>query len=181
MVREHLPLQQGLRPFHPVTLALPVTGQRASSITTRIKTPPCHPSSSWGHRQRASSITTRIKTLPWDVQTPMIFVVREHLPLQQGLRQRPQSDASRSLHVREHLPLQQGLRLQQFRRKAFGLTVREHLPLQQGLRPYTPKFFSCSSKVREHLPLQQGLRHFQPPIERILSIQSESIFHYNKD
>ena len=38
-------------------------------------------------------------------------------------------------HVRDHLPLQQGLRLSSFSVKEINVGwVRDHLPLQQGLR-----------------------------------------------
>ncbi len=83
--------------------------------------------------QRPSSITTRIKT----VLAPKLIdfgCVRDHLPLQQGLR-RLKKVLLRDSEVRDHLPLQQGLRLPfQYIAIRFS-TVRDHLPLQQGLRP----------------------------------------------
>ncbi len=64
-------------------------------------------------------------------------------------------------HVREHLPLQQGLRPAPF--PLLWLVrdnVREHLPLQQGLRLLFYGLCGLLGNVREHLPLQQGLRLF---------------------
>ncbi len=96
---------------------------------------PLHPMKLFPSGQRASSIKTRIKTI---FAADIIFIhnaVREHLPLQQGLRQ--------------------------FYCRYFGTehsSVREHLPLQQGLRPDVPLLPSVPEEVREHLPLQQGLR-----------------------
>ena len=62
-IRDHLPLQQGLRPGVLSGSDVFSAYQRPSSITTRIKTKfitiPC--SNSTGN-QRPSSITTRIKT-----------------------------------------------------------------------------------------------------------------------
>ncbi len=60
--------------------------------------------------QRLSSITTRIKT----AQNKML-------------------DANKV--VRDYLPLQQGLRLSFFEKSFEFIAVRDYLPLQQGLRP----------------------------------------------
>ena len=60
-VRDHLPLQQGLR--HPNRDGLTkIQRQRPSSITTRIKTLLKYSSAFPFQGQRPSSITTRIKT-----------------------------------------------------------------------------------------------------------------------
>jgi len=80
--------------------------------------------------------------------------------------------------VRDHLPLQQGLRPKWFVCYVVVCFVRDHLPLQQGLRLPFGKSDPCSA--RDHLPLQQGLR----PCFRVLLLArrtSETIFHYNKD
>ena len=159
--------------------------QRLSSITTRIKTP------SWLSQlctniscQRLSSITTRIKTshphlLLW------LRLVRDYLPLQQGLRPLGNADhRTVSVRVRDYLPLQQGLRHGLIGWAFFRLNgVRDYLPLQQGLRPtcllsaprccHRQRLSSITTRiktknlsmgplsaprVRDYLPLQQGLR-----------------------
>ena len=132
--------------------------QRLSSITTRIKTP------SWLSQlctniscQRLSSITTRIKTshphlLLW------LRLVRDYLPLQQGLRPLGNAD-HRTVSVR----------------------VRDYLPLQQGLRPKGMPFASTCRRVRDYLPLQQGLRRGGDSGGNHLIPLSATIFHYNKD
>ena len=129
--------------------------------------------------QRPSSITTRIKTLCKRTSTPVEIHVRDHLPLQQGLRRYGSKSYSIFTDVRDHLPLQQGLR-QMCANTKMKLSVRDHLPLQQGLRQQDLlEFYSSSSQrpssittriktgneiainlehVRDHLPLQQGLR-----------------------
>ena len=38
--------------------------------------------------------------------------------------------------VREHIPLEQGLRRQAVEGKAHACAVREHIPLEQGLRQH---------------------------------------------
>ena len=68
----------------------------------------------------------------------MSLCVRDHIPLEQGLR--PVADAvfTSPLDVRDHIPLEQGLRL--CRTNPDGvltLCVRDHIPLEQGLRPST--------------------------------------------
>ncbi len=134
------------------------SSQRASSITTRIKTQgPKGPYDEAMQSQRASSITTRIKTLFYGLYYPCAAPVREHLPLQQGLRQGnllATIVANRS-------------------QRASSITTR--------IKTYRLIWHSYQSyPVREHLPLQQGLRRFFKVPIAILT-QSESIFHYNKD
>ena len=64
-------------------------------------------------------------------------MVRDHIPLKQGLRRRS-NDIVRLLleGLRDHNPLQQGLRLLTWSfRWSFHSCVRDHIPLKQGLRP----------------------------------------------
>ncbi len=85
-LRDHLPLQQGLRRLY-LLQSTPSPSQRPSSTTTRIKTPlgvcrfgiPAYP-------QRPSSTTTRIKTSDRLTVGIPPGELRDHLPLQQGLR-----------------------------------------------------------------------------------------------
>ena len=61
--------------------------------------------------------------------------VREHIPLEQGLRQLVLFYARQPISsVREHIPLEQGLRLRRRFNLAHLRVVREHIPLEQGLR-----------------------------------------------
>ena len=108
--------------------------------------------------------------------------VRDHIPLQQGLRLKCIDLVNRCHNVRDHIPLQQGLRpFAVLLLEGILLKVRDHIPLQQGLRlipslsvkevsrqrPYsiTTRIKTChwhllwrNYKVRDHIPLQQGLR-----------------------
>ena len=85
--------------------------------------------------------------------------------------------------VRDHIPLEQGLRLRRFelRREPY-IRVRDHIPLEQGLRPAAhdavgsrlgqrpysirtriktsllPSSPQGQPRVRDHIPLEQGLR-----------------------
>ena len=64
--------------------------------------------------------------------------------------------------LKEHLPLQQGLRRDLFFWKLNHFLLREHLPLQQGLRPMDCVRNELEPEgLREHLPLQQGLRRLE--------------------
>ena len=105
--------------------------------------------------QRAYSTTTRIKTLE-ALRIMLSAQLREHIPLQQGLRPPYPLLQGGLMHLREHIPLQQGLRREPHILHKFLTTLREHIPLQQGLRPVIIS-----------------------PVT--LLVTSESIFHYNKD
>ena len=64
--------------------------------------------------QRAYSIRTRIKTIFSFVDINTKILVREHIPLEQGLRLCYSQSRTYLVQVREHIPLEQGLRLVQF-------------------------------------------------------------------
>ena len=84
---------------------------RLSSITTRIKTELTCTCDTLQPSPRLSSITTRIKTPPTLIGWGHFKVVRDYLPLQQGLRHRFLILFNSGLEiVRDYLPLQQGLR-----------------------------------------------------------------------
>ena len=111
-------------------------GQRPYSIRTRIKT--LSVTSPWlsRERQRPYSIRTRIKTQRVGKRSPSETSVRDHIPLEQGLRLTlVRSSSSSTVAVRDHIPLEQGLR-QSVRQSATRLMtyVRDHIPLEQGLR-----------------------------------------------
>ena len=110
-VRDHRPLQQGLRRIDEEPTHLRCLRTRPSSTTTRIKTQCQEGTSCTNEGTRPSSTTTRIKTR---LQCKMgaLYHVRDHRPLQQGLRLLVTKPLSLYLRmVRDHRPLQQGLRL----------------------------------------------------------------------
>ena len=153
-VRDHLPLQQGLR---LVIDALDLVNDLC---------------------QRLSSITTRIKTTCNGATIVMRYInVRDYLPLQQGLRRLILLLLlSSSYIVRDYLPLQQGLRLVKVTKIVGNLIIRDHLPLKQGLRLLSGELVNMFfSNIRDHLPLKQGLR---PPYAVQGQVNtSETIFH----
>ena len=179
-VRDHIPLEQGLRPHPP--LWWNTTGrQRPYSIRTRIKTRNTLIINTSPIGQRPYSIRTRIKTSSHDEPHPKLLV-RDHIPLEQGLRpcwQQPQIYAG---YVRDHIPLEQGLRLlvsfmvimqpagqrpysirTRIKTVSFDIdimlfNVRDHIPLEQGLRPESIVQARHRCTVRDHIPLEQGLR-----------------------
>ena len=85
--------------------------QRAYSIRTRIKTREYFPLQNLQDCQRAYSIRTRIKTPFLVLHKFRIPFVREHIPLEQGLRRMNFYSCATIQFVREHIPLEQGLRL----------------------------------------------------------------------
>ena len=135
-------------------------------------------------RQRLSSTTTRIKTCQPFTKASLSLIVRDYLPLQQGLRRKCPPRPRIQKIVRDYLPLQQGLRLLSNVKSEQRNKVRDYLPLQQGLRLLDLVFLKrlrltgqrlsstttriktkCETLidkramlVRDYLPLQQGLR-----------------------
>ena len=84
--------------------------------------------------QRAYSIRTRIKTEDLGKAGLNHWDVREHIPLEQGLRLSLATSTTVAISVREHIPLEQGLRHELSTEKDVSDFVREHIPLEQGLR-----------------------------------------------
>ena len=109
-VRDHIPLEQGLRRVCPCSLKATIEGQRPYSIRTRIKTHTMQQNTERNLCQRPYSIRTRIKTRlprasrsqtqrqrPYSIRTRIKTIallysrlaarsVRDHIPLEQGLR-----------------------------------------------------------------------------------------------
>ena len=110
------------------------------------------------HCTRPSSITTRIKTLNSINSIPLIetdSTVRDHLPLQQGLRLTIPVCLPEDLQpVRDHLPLQQGLR-------------------QMGASPLGTRLSGYETIVHYNKDLCTVMKFVQT--------KYETIFHYNKD
>ena len=131
----------------------------------------------------------------------LIRPVREHIPLEQGLRHVEKIRLVDVYSVREHIPLEQGLR-QNFipdkivlwiSQRAYSIRtriktsrmltaaslrmiVREHIPLEQGLRRVFSLTVVSKYSIREHIPLEQGLRlNFRNCV--VNNYLSESIFH----
>ena len=151
--------------------------QRVSSIKTRIKTQLCFHLLYKYHPQRVSSIKTRIKTLCFRLQHKNHLLLREYLPLKQGLRLLKFNNIHNNMHLREYLPLKQGLRPTYLVVFINNGWLREYLPLKQGLRPHGCLLSTRCVALREYLPLKQGLRHILIVIIWIYQLFSESIFH----
>ena len=81
-----------------------------------------------------------------------------------------------SVRVRDHIPLEQGLRLTCCYLFFHGQVVRDHIPLEQGLRLEVARANLDPIKVRDHIPLEQGLRLFHLFSVVFLTV-SETIFH----
>ena len=131
--------------------------------------------------------------------------VRDHRPLQQGLRLIPRVHRSCLREVRDHRPLQQGLRRFLFLSIRYFFYVRDHRPLQQGLRlkcdctscginiSTRPSSTTTRIKTLLHCKQTSFLRGTRPSstATRIkthnVSIHHhkyhmyETFFHYNKD
>ena len=88
----------------------------------------------------------------------MCLHVRDHIPLEQGLRRYSSQFLRSRPIVRDHIPLEQGLRLSVTIFDPFTGRVRDHIPLEQGLRLDRINSFVSNKLVRDHIPLEQGLR-----------------------
>ena len=152
-VRDHIPLEQGLRLGMVVILILPTIRQRPYSIRTRIKTAPRRCTRRSQARQRPYSIRTRIKT---------------------AARRRKQR---RPLRVRDHIPLEQGLR-QDHKLPSYNLLMSQR-PYSIRTRIKTSSVTSAESNtnVRDHIPLEQGLRPARGYFHCVWHLFSETIFH----
>ena len=87
------------------------SSQRPYSIRTRIKTQALVSRCITMYRQRPYSIRTRIKTLLKVFLVQLTKQVRDHIPLEQGLRPGNSLVHPACALVRDHIPLEQGLRL----------------------------------------------------------------------
>ena len=85
-VRDHIPLEPGLRQHQLQPELQHLQGQRPYSIRTRIKTYLLRFLMRRRRGQRPYSIRTRIKTTPWLRCLTTSRRVRDHIPLEQGLR-----------------------------------------------------------------------------------------------
>ncbi len=88
LVRDHIPLKQGLRRRHHFLTPALNSCPRPYSIKTRIKTKVILHKGLLITGPRPYSIKTRIKTPPPYAITQGIPRLRDHIPLKQGLRQR---------------------------------------------------------------------------------------------
>ena len=107
---------------------------RSSSTTTRIKTKSLWNLSIKSSGTRSSSTTTRIKTTRSLKCFAMPFIRTRSSSTTTRIKTILLSAVERLLSVRDHLPLQQGLRLNITNYILISNIVRDHLPLQQGLR-----------------------------------------------
>ena len=109
--------------------------------------------------QRPYSIRTRIKTWTRTRRAHVPCSVRDHIPLEQGLRRGGRgSENTPAPFVRDHIPLEQGLRPSWTGSCRACSGVRDHIPLEQGLRQSTRTLNQPPVTVRDHIPLEQGLR-----------------------
>ena len=149
-------------------------GTRPLSTTTRIKTGRHCWMVHLTIRTRPLSTTTRIKTCLNSVNYSWNLKVRDHCPLQQGLRLLLQCLESSSKGTR---PLSTTTRI-----KTNWLIVKRTLltstrPLSTTTRIKTclPTCNQPKTAVRDHCPLQQGLRLLSPNLLAHYSISTRPL------
>ena len=157
--------------------------------------------------QRAYSIRTRIKTFLTVFFSFIFGKVREHIPLEQGLR-RFQRLLTLSLFSRQRAySIRTRIKTAVHHSANVGSDfVREHIPLEQGLRPRSShhlmvslicqRAYSIRTRIKTISSNDEFVKHrycqraysIRTRIKTLLHIlvpsvncQSESIFHQNKD
>ena len=153
MLREHIPLKQGLRPLIQLSGSSLMNPQRAYSIKTRIKT---------------TFLVSAART---------ISMLREHIPLKQGLRQIIRTRKANIRYLREHIPLKQGLRPRMFKCVSSVLISQRAYSIKTRIKTHLDLAAKAVRPLREHIPLKQGLRHSTSSKTGNKAFFSESIFH----
>ena len=109
--------------------------QRPYSIRTRIKTRAHSLVRSQGLvSQRPYSIRTRIKTVLPRHRRRMPRLVRDHIPLEQGLRRASSSASALLLPSQRPYSIRTRIKTRYLKAPDKGRLVRDHIPLEQGLR-----------------------------------------------
>ena len=84
--------------------------------------------------------------------------VRDHIPLEQGLRPLKLSLTSATVTVRDHIPLEQGLRrIFPLRNHSDGHSQRPY-SIRTRIKTNGRSTWQIEEEVRDHIPLEQGLR-----------------------
>ena len=135
-----------------------IASQRPYSIRTRIKTPRWAPHWARRGRQRPYSIRTRIKTDRRKDKNFRKKEVRDHIPLEQGLRQCHVCEFLGNLPVRDHIPLEQGLRPSLLTIVAPPVLCQRPYSIRTRIKTSEKHSQPISISVRDHIPLEQGLR-----------------------
>ena len=138
-VRDHIPLEQGLRLILLFFGWIPVIRQRPYSIRTRIKTMARDVSSRNPiSGQRPYSIRTRIKTYCRFNPYTVFPFVRDHIPLEQGLRPRVVVLLEVLICCQRPYSIRTRIKTSGIKMLKGVTVVRDHIPLEQGLRPSVP-------------------------------------------
>ena len=85
-VRDHIPLQQGLRRANTLFRIVNTAVRDHLPLKQGLRPSRLHQEAHAAASQRPSSIKTRIKTLLGSALRLRFLFVRDHLPLKQGLR-----------------------------------------------------------------------------------------------
>ena len=84
--------------------------------------------------------------------------------------------SSSSFQVRDHIPLEQGLRRMPKAWQAALIEGQRPYSIRTRIKTEHCILITWRKLVRDHIPLEQGLRHNQP-LKVESSAQSETIFH----
>ena len=182
IVRDYLPLQQGLRPYALVHAYRDIDGQRLSSITTRIKT--YSNTKSWRLHwcQRLSSITTRIKTTPAPPRSSSGCRVRDYLPLQQGLRPKGNLSFRRDEGCQRLSSITTRIKTNSIISTCASAIVCQRLSsITTRIKTSFTIILAKSSSGQRLSSITTRIKTFRKTVCNRFCSRSETIFHYNKD
>ena len=104
--------------------------------------------------------------------------VRDHIPLEQGLRPFINAILTNEHSVRDHIPLEQGLRQRPLNLPRIFIVVRDHIPLEQGLRPAPHgAFHKLYVESQRPYSIRTRIKTFRERMDLVAGFPSETIFH----
>ena len=85
--------------------------------------------------------------------------VRDHIPLEQGLRLVSSISPAHWIRVRDHIPLEQGLRPALRAALIESITCQRPYSIRTRIKTQNLRYhLQTEYHVRDHIPLEQGLR-----------------------
>ena len=133
-----------------------IATQRLYSTKTRIKTRRAlYTSAKDGRSQRLYSTKTRIKTFVVFTTQNLFIILRDYIPLKQGLRHLSETYTHKINGLRDYIPLKQGLRPDAVECHALRIVAAQRL-------------YSTKTRIKT-----SGKRH----IVLLFILRSETIFH----
>ena len=126
--------------------------------------------------QRPYSIRTRIKTRYQRLINSHVFLVRDHIPLEQGLRRSCSQFTIYLFKSQRPYSIRTRIKTPSCRCRAWQSKVRDHIPLEQGLRRnvHYPVFVQLSQRPYS---IRTRIKTLCRQVKSNCTTKSETIFH----